>query len=173
MTPPEKEVVDHTITNHGRRNLFTYLWRLLAVIFCIELLWAATSLISRRGKKRQQADGGAQLIYAGAAADMSPGDVKAVPAGKFYLACLEDGGFMALSKTCTHLGCSLPWNREEQRFTCPCHGSTFDIRGSVMTPPAILPLDIYPVRVENGRIMVDVSQPRKRDSFQASQVAYR
>lgn len=37
---------------------------------------------------------------------------------------------------CTHLGCSLKWNRSEQSWDCPCHGSRYDRNGSVINEPA-------------------------------------
>ena len=42
--------------------------------------------------------------------------------------CLEDGGFLALHRQCTHLGCTVPWVPARQAFVCPCHASAFDIR---------------------------------------------
>ena len=37
---------------------------------------------------------------------------------------------------CTHLGCHLTWNPEEQVYECPCHGSRFDEEGRVIDGPA-------------------------------------
>ncbi|NNK96664.1 MAG: Rieske (2Fe-2S) protein [Desulfobacterales bacterium] len=98
-----------------------------------------------------------------------PGTVSAVPEGQFYMCCLNDGSFIALSRNCTHLGCSVPWDEKKQTFVCPCHGSTFDQTGKVLTPPAIRPLDYFPVRIENGLLRVDISTPLKRQAFDPSQ----
>jgi cytochrome b6-f complex iron-sulfur subunit len=92
--------------------------------------------------------------------------------GKFYLARLEDGGFLALSRTCTHLGCSVPWIEKEMKFACPCHGSTFDITGNVIEAPAPRALDIYPITIENNIIKVNARKPIKRSMFQVEQVIY-
>ena len=43
---------------------------------------------------------------------------------------------------------------------CPCHASSFDITGDVLSPPAPRPLDIFPVRIENDIVKVDT---RKAD----------
>ena len=48
----------------------------------------------------------------------------------------KNGGFLAMSRTCTHLGCTVPWVEDEGRFVCPCHSSVFDINGDVVDPPA-------------------------------------
>ena len=37
---------------------------------------------------------------------------------------------------CSHLGCALVWNKEEQSWDCPCHGSRFGKEGSVLNEPA-------------------------------------
>lgn len=37
---------------------------------------------------------------------------------------------------CTHLGCHLTWNPEEETFDCPCHGSRFDKEGRLLDGPA-------------------------------------
>ena len=91
--------------------------------------------------------------------------------GFFHLTRLADGGFLAVSRECTHLGCTVPWMAEEGRFVCPCHSSAYDIRGDVLSPPAPRALDIHPVRIENGIVKVDTGRTRQRRYFEASQVA--
>lgn len=39
-------------------------------------------------------------------------------------------------KRCTHLGCHLEWNEEEQSWDCPCHGSRFDKEKQLIDNPA-------------------------------------
>lgn len=48
-------------------------------------------------------------------------------------------GFSALSLVCTHLGCTV--ESQLDGFTCPCHGSRFDLQGSVTRGPASKPLN--------------------------------
>lgn len=38
---------------------------------------------------------------------------------------------------CPHLGCALKWNRAENSWDCPCHGSRFSVNGEVLDNPAI------------------------------------
>ena len=76
---------------------------------------------------------------------------------------------VVFNTTCTHLGCSVPWDEEKNQFVCPCHGSTFSLNGEVLTAPAPRPLDIYSVRIENGVVMVDISSVQKRDRFEPDQ----
>lgn len=39
---------------------------------------------------------------------------------------------------CTHLGCVVPWNKAENKFKCPCHGSQYDANGMKIRGPAPL-----------------------------------
>lgn len=62
----------------------------------------------------------------------------------------------ALDSTCSHLGCRTKFNPETRQIECPCHGGIYDIQGNVVSGPPPLPLAQVPVRVEHGRIMVEV-----------------
>jgi glycine/D-amino acid oxidase-like deaminating enzyme/nitrite reductase/ring-hydroxylating ferredoxin subunit len=51
-----------------------------------------------------------------------------------------DGTLHVVSLRCTHLGCLLRFNGAERSWDCPCHGSRFDVDGSVLEGPAVRPL---------------------------------
>jgi glycine/D-amino acid oxidase-like deaminating enzyme/nitrite reductase/ring-hydroxylating ferredoxin subunit len=51
-----------------------------------------------------------------------------------------DGTVHAVSLRCTHLGCLLRFNGAERSWDCPCHGSRFDVDGTVLEGPAVRPL---------------------------------
>lgn len=152
----------------GRRTFFNRIWTVLGLAALAEFGWLGISfLASRRDRNRPEREVG--VVDAGEISMFLPGTVTAVPQGQFYLARLPDGGFLALSRTCTHLGCSVPWDEEKGAFVCPCHGSTFSLTGEVLTGPAPRPLDTYPVRIENGMVKVDCAKARRRDRFLAEQ----
>ena len=121
--------------------------------------------------RRVRAEDEASIVIAGPVERFSRKTVTAFPNGKFYLARLEDGGFLALDRTCTHLGCTVPWDAERGCFKCPCHASSFDITGAVLAPPAPRPLDLYPVRIENGIVKVDTGRRVRRSAFLSEQEA--
>lgn len=157
----------------GRRTVVGWFWRLVGLIGLLELGWITGSIL--RSSRGSSAATGRKIVDAGMVVDFNPGTVTPVVTGQFHLARFSDGSFLALSKSCTHLGCSLFWDEEKNIFICPCHGSTFDIQGTVLTPPALRPLDYYPVLIENGLVRVDVSKPLRREEFldmQTSRVEY-
>jgi cytochrome b6-f complex iron-sulfur subunit len=159
---------DHSIKSLSRRNFIGRIWLILGLFALVELVWVAVSFVKpRKQKKSATAEA---IITAGPVDRFKPGSVTAFPRGRFYLARLENGGFLALSRECTHLGCTVPWVEEENRFVCPCHASMFDIRGVVLSPPAPRPLDIYPVTIENNVVKVDVSKAVERKRFEPGQV---
>ncbi len=157
------------IFKSDRRSFLNRFWVLCGILAAAEFSWLGLSFMNFR-KKSNQPVPAESIITAGPAAGFSPDTVTAVPSGHFYLSCLPDGGFLALSRTCTHLGCSVPWDEAEKKFICPCHGSTFSPTGQVLTAPAPRPLDIFPVRIENGIVKVDISLPKKRQKFEPAQV---
>jgi glycine/D-amino acid oxidase-like deaminating enzyme len=56
----------------------------------------------------------------------------------------------AETPTCTHMGCKLNWNRAEQSWDCPCHGSRFAADGAVLNGPAQKPLELAGRAVKVG-----------------------
>lgn len=157
-----------TEPNENRRKFLQRIWVFFGVAATVQFGWLGLSFMNSR-KKRNRPVKTNSVITAGALALFKPETVTAIPSGHFYLACLADGSLLALSRTCTHLGCSVPWDEEKQTFVCPCHGSSFSLTGDVLTSPAPRPLDIYPVRIENGIVKVDVTVAQKRERFDPSQ----
>jgi len=68
------------------------------------------------------------------------------PDGKYWLSN-TDNGVLALSATCTHLGCLFKWSDVNNRFECPCHGSKFQATGKYIEGPAPRNLDRFSVQV--------------------------
>ncbi|MCG6880498.1 MAG: Rieske (2Fe-2S) protein [Deltaproteobacteria bacterium] len=151
-----------------RRHFLNWIWAFFGAIAAAEFGWVGLSFLKSR-KERNQPISTASIITAGPVERFKPKTVTAIPNGGFYLARLEEGSFLPLSRTCTHLGCTVPWVEEKKQFVCPCHGSTFSLTGEVITSPAPRPLDTFPARIENGIVKVDIASPRKRERFDPTQ----
>jgi glycine/D-amino acid oxidase-like deaminating enzyme/nitrite reductase/ring-hydroxylating ferredoxin subunit len=76
------------------------------------------------------------------AADIAPGEGAVVRRGAKPVAVYKapDGTVTERSAICPHLGCVVHFNRLEQSWDCPCHGSRFTPSGEVITGPSRAPL---------------------------------
>ena len=153
----------------GRRRFLSRLLAGLGVVASLQAAWIAFSTLGYRRRTIESNDGG--VIEAGPVGRFAPRSVTPFPDNEFYLVRLEDGGFLALHRKCTHLGCSVPWLPDEERFACPCHASAFDIRGAVLSSPAPRPLDLFAVAIRNGQVLVDTTSKLRRTAFEPEQVA--
>lgn len=73
---------------------------------------------------------------------------------------LEDG-YYAINDVCSHDEASLSEGEivKDCVVECPLHGATFDIKtGENLGFPAVVPVDTYPTRVENGMVYVQVEE---------------
>ena len=89
--------------------------------------------------------------------------------GRFFLINNEDG-LLALYTKCTHQGCMVDWEGDQDRFHCPCHGSIFDRHGEVSSGPAGRPLDLMMVTVQpGGGVLVTTAPITEREEWEPSQ----
>lgn len=160
MTTPSKAPVRLT-----RRGFLGALWS----ISLVGLFAQAGAALFEFLKPRVASGAFGAKVNAGKAVEFTPGKVLYVREGRFYISRLEDGGILALWQRCTHLGCSVPWRKDEGQFHCPCHSSLFNARGEVIGGPAPRPLDLFPIEVVDGDLVVDTGHPLARDRYEPSQ----
>jgi cytochrome b6-f complex iron-sulfur subunit len=116
-----------------------------------------------------------QVVTAGRLRDFPPDSVTYFEAARFFLVRMADGGFLALYSKCTHLACVVSWDADAGQFFCPCHGSQFETNGDVLNPPAVRPLDRFPVLIEGERVQrvkVDTGQRIEQDAPTADVLVY-
>lgn len=101
-----------------------------------------------------------QSTTLGKTSDIKPGELTAFDVSGTRIAVANSGGrFFAIDDTCTHEQCSLAADGtlDGTVVTCGCHGAQFDVTtGAVLAPPAVEPLKAYPLRVEQGQLIVEV-----------------
>ena len=101
----------------------------------------------------------ASWVSGGRADDLSPGQVRVVEAGRTRLAvCNVDNAFHCIDDICTHDGGPLDQGElDGVEIECPRHGARFDVTtGRATCMPAVVPVKVYPVRVQDGEIQIQV-----------------
>jgi cytochrome b6-f complex iron-sulfur subunit len=155
----------------GRRDFLIKAWKILGVVAVAEFVWFFISLL-KPSKELIKSKPGSTVRIVGNIEDFLPGTVTPDRINKLYIIRDIEGGFLALSLICPHLGCSVLWDETKKQFDCPCHSSAFDRLGVVLSSPAPRPLDYFPVILEEGKVKVDVNQKAKRRKFENNQMTY-
>jgi len=166
----QNKQTDNSSAPLGRRAFLSKAWKILGLVALGELVFFTFNLL-KTGKKSKN-ENSSLLKIIGAVEDFPKNSVTADRINKFYLIRYEDGGFLALSLTCSHLGCSVLWDESKKEFVCPCHSSSFDNFGNVIGSPAPRPLDYYHILIEAGKVKIDISSKMKRKKFEKSQLTY-
>jgi arsenite oxidase small subunit len=66
---------------------------------------------------------------------------------------MRDGRYYAYSQKCSHLGCSVEFDRNLGCFRCPCHQGTYDaMSGAVLHGPPPRPLDQIFLQTRGGEV---------------------
>lgn len=90
--------------------------------------------------------------------EISPGAMKSVMLSgtRVVIFRTSDGALYALEDRCSHAEVWLSSGKFRGcEVTCPAHGARFDVRsGKVLCMPAIRDVRAFPIRVENGEIIV-------------------
>ena len=90
--------------------------------------------------------------------ELTPGQAKRIdepPMAVFNV----DGTFSAIRDVCTHEEAPLSDGEviEDETVVCPWHGACFSLRtGEALTPPAVEPIETYPVVLREDDIYVEV-----------------
>jgi Rieske Fe-S protein len=66
---------------------------------------------------------------------------------------LDGDQLVAFSQKCTHLGCVVYFDADQDRWHCPCHEGNFEtVSGAVISGPPTRPLGRIDVEVRDGTI---------------------
>ncbi len=77
-----------------------------------------------------------------------------VSAQSVYVSRNEAGQLEVLSAICPHLGCSVSWQANHDKFVCPCHGGEFKADGQHVAGPPPRPMDRLQTQVKDGKLQV-------------------
>jgi len=96
-------------------------------------------------------------IFATSLDDISIGESKNMidlKGKEFLLIRTEDKKVKALSTTCTHLGCTVYWQQDKNRFYCPCHQGVFNPDGEVVSGPPPKKLESYDTEIIGNNVYI-------------------
>jgi 3-phenylpropionate/trans-cinnamate dioxygenase ferredoxin subunit len=102
------------------------------------------------------------FVRACALDEIADGSTRAVEVEGVELAVVRSGDQVyAIHDECSHAAIPLSeGDVDDGEIECWLHGSMFDLRtGKAINLPATEPVPVYPVRVEDGDVLVDLSQP--------------
>jgi len=152
----------------NKLNRRKFLKSSIAAIVGFELLYVLFGLTRKKNNKIDSE----KLFNAGNVGAFESDRIYPFTSGRFYLSKFSNGGLLAISIKCTHLGCMVQADAKTKGFNCPCHASKFNKYGEVLAPPATRALDILPIIIQNGEVLVDTEHPIKRQKFDASQLTF-
>jgi nitrite reductase/ring-hydroxylating ferredoxin subunit len=69
--------------------------------------------------------------------------IVAAPHDRILIVRTSATAFQAVTDTCTHAGCAVGYVPSRKRIRCPCHGSEYQVDGTVLLGPASRPLKQY------------------------------
>jgi len=78
-----------------------------------------------------------------------------VSAQSVFVSRSAEGQLQVLSPICPHLGCSVSWHGDKNKFVCPCHGGQFAAEGSRVSGPPPRGLDKLDAQVKDGKLQVE------------------
>ena len=69
----------------------------------------------------------------------------------------KDEKVYALSRICTHQGCSVDFDLAQNKLICPCHGATYEtVDGNVISGPTMKNLKKINVKIDGDNIVEDI-----------------
>ena len=157
-----KSMTEKTIS---RRKLIGYAWIAAGALAIGELIFGTFAFLWPRKKENK----GEKILIAGKAQDFRVGDVVYFRKERVFVGRTEQG-FLAFSAVCTHLNCVVNWNEIQKKFECPCHGAKFNSMGEVLEGPPPRPLDLYPLKIVEEKVVIDMVGTIERRRFEPSQV---
>jgi cytochrome b6-f complex iron-sulfur subunit len=95
-------------------------------------------------------------VPVGSVSAIAPGQGKVVAVGsKPAIVVNVAGTFKAYSAICTHLGCIVAFDPNQNQIVCPCHDGHFSpANGSVLSGPPPAPLASLTVSVEEEQVFI-------------------
>ena len=72
------------------------------------------------------------------------------------VARVSSAKYVAVDIKCRHKGCDVAYEATEKHFACPCHGSLYELDGSVKQGPTTEPLTSYETVVTETELIIRI-----------------
>ncbi len=137
----------------GRRNFLSYL---LGFSVFTTLAGILTPIIAYLIPPPSGSDGGGNRMLVGTTQDIPVGHGKIVSYGSQPVVVTNTPkGVKAFSAICTHLGCIVMYDQDNQIIKCPCHDGFFNVvTGEVISGPPPSPLPPIPTTMDGEDIYI-------------------
>lgn len=114
--------------------------------------------VSRSGKQRKWPTVADREIDVMSAQMLAVGEMKAVIAARWHILIARTvSGYYAINNRCSHAASPLAAGQlRHSQVMCPRHGARFDLASGKCVGAAYSPLRTFPLRLENGRLIVTV-----------------
>lgn len=135
-----------------RRRFLEGFFRLTVGALAAAVLYPVARFLS----PPQVAEETSSRVLAGSVAELAKSKWKIFPFGSEPGILIEKapGQYVALSATCTHLGCTVQFEAPQSRIWCACHNGYYDLQGRNVSGPPPRPLTPYVVQVSGDDIFV-------------------
>jgi cytochrome b6-f complex iron-sulfur subunit len=161
------DATDRQPSFSSRRALLKLIWAGLGVT-----IGGQVAIITYRFLAPREGVRIGNQLRAGRLDAFPPRSVTFISEGSLFLVRLADGGVVALSNRCPHLGCTVIHDADRDLLACSCHASTFRHDGQVLNPPATRPLDWFKVGFDQDDVIIDLGVAQQRTAVEADDVAY-
>lgn len=132
-----------------RRKMLDVAWKTGVSVLAVEAAW--TSYEALRPLAEARAGGEFDV---GVASRFEEKTATWIRQASLYVTRVK-GDLFALSQSCPHLGCRVPFCEASGRFECPCHGSKYDLAGEWLEGPSPHGMNRHPIEVKDGQVTVD------------------
>ena len=140
------------------RRSFLTLFSVSLFASCSPLLFAASYAAESKQKAKKNPSKSKRWISVGTVEELDKaGQILKEESSNgpiLVIGTSKSKNLIAVNPTCTHLGCTVDWEAEENIFLCPCHASEFTTDGKVQMGPATKPLSTYEARILLNTVMV-------------------
>ncbi|MBA3914110.1 MAG: ubiquinol-cytochrome c reductase iron-sulfur subunit [Acidobacteriales bacterium] len=149
----------------GRRSFFSVLLGIgvagVGVILVVPVLRYVLYPIHANAKGREWSEVGDVSEFAGSnpvrktiTFTQRDGWREVVSSQSVYVSRGGDGQLKVISAICPHLGCSVSWQANTDKFVCPCHGGVFKSDGENVSGPPPRAMDALTTQVKGGKLQV-------------------